>query len=535
MSAIENYFIRENKIFIPATKWFPERCIAEINENNKEYILQSLITRFSTLVEKVEEVKQKVESTPDIGKLTGFLTRTKSYIVTAIAIGDYESLLTRLDGFEQLMKDSGGNALQEKERICAEAKAVLDAGDTKESTAKMRELQRQFRELPGGYDERSQALRNTFESINDEFYKRKKEAYDVLEKELEVNLEKKVVLCEKAEALKDSSDWKITTDAYLELNEEWKKIGFVPKHRKEELWLRFSTAKDIFFSRKKEHIGEIKNEQEDNLVHKLELVEKAVLLKDSKDWKKTSDEFRLLMEEWKKIGRVPAEKSEEIWNAFLEPQNVFYRAKDEYYSNLKMMAEDNYAKKMAIVAHAEELQHSENFEISTKEFNDMFEEWKKIGRIPKEYGDEPWERFLAARRLFFERKDAYRELRKKEQSHVIEERLGRNKKYFSKLSRELRDEENLIEEMKDRIANLPNNLRSYEKREEYLESMEEIKANMEDLKHKVADLKEAIYQDEYELRQINRVHHKKEQPRPEDKQSTPENDLSAPDVQPVAE
>ena len=328
MSAAEQYFIKENKVFIPATKWYAERCIAEINESNKDYIIETLIDRFKGVTEKAEEVKVKFENTNDISKLEGFLSRTKAYICTAIAIGDYETVLEKLDSLQTLMKDSGGTAIIDKENICAEAQTLLDSTDQKEATAQMRELQRKFRELPNAYDDKSVALKNRFESITDEFYKRKKDAFDLIEKEHEENLAKKILICEKAEALQNSTDYKITTDAYLELNEEWKKIGFVPKHRKEELWLRFSTAKDQFFAKKKEHIGEIKVEQEENYQKKKALVSKAESLKESKDWKKTTDEYKLLMEEWKKIGRVPMEKSDEIWNEFITAQNIFFKAKD---------------------------------------------------------------------------------------------------------------------------------------------------------------------------------------------------------------
>jgi hypothetical protein len=151
----------------------------------------------------------------------------------------------------------------------------------------------------------------------------------------------------------------------------------VPKHRVEELWFRFCTAKDIFFARKKEHIGDIVVEQEENLEKKLALVAKAEALKESKQWKETSDEYTKLMDEWKKIGKVPQEKSDEVWNAFLAPKNHFFDQKNNHFSKIKVQLEDNHARKMAIVNHAEEIQNSMDFDVTTTEFMEMFEVFLK--------------------------------------------------------------------------------------------------------------------------------------------------------------
>ena len=240
------------------------------------------------------------------------------------------------------------------------------------------------------------------------------------------------------------------------------------------------------------------------------MVAKAESIKESKQWKETADEYAKLMEDWKKIGKVPQERSDEVWNAFLAAKNYFYDQKNHHFSKIKVQLEDNHARKMAIVNHAEELQNSMDFDSATTEFMDMFDEWKKIGRVPKEYGDEAWERFQKAKKTFFDRKDENREKRKLELSKDIKDRYERNRSYYAKISRELQREEELLFDMNDRIENLPVTLRSYEKREEYLEVMEEIKAKVNELKEKAKEVKEKMYMDEREMSQIMRGPRKKE-------------------------
>jgi hypothetical protein len=276
-------------------------------------------------------------------------------------------------------------------------------------------------------------------------------------------------------------------------------IGIVPKHRMEELWFRFNTAKDIFFNRKREHFNEIKGEQEENLLKKLALIEQATLLKDSNDWKVTTEAFNKLMEDWKKIGRVTHDKNDEVWEQFISIKNEFFSRKDAHFGKIKMQLEDNFARKQAIVQHAEALQNTNDFDMGTTEFMNMIEEWKGIGRVAKEHGDELWERFIKAKKNFFDRKDSYRDLKKKEIAKDIEERLSRNKSFYNKIMRDMQREQDLLFDVEDRLKNLPPTLRSYEKREQYIEMLDDIKKKVNSLKSKVQEVKEKIHADEREI------------------------------------
>lgn len=510
MSETKNYILRDDKVLLaPNAWWNEERVIAELKENNQQYSIEALIENFKSLEEKLLEVKTEFDAATDKIRVAGKVSRTKNYICNAKAIGDYPVLLVQLDEMEVQIKTAVDANLKRKEELCVAAEALLELKEWKDSTEKLRELQKEYKELSVVPDLKNEALRDRFEKAKDEFFKLKQASFESFEQDLLDNLSRKIELCEKAEALQQSGEWKKTTDAYQALNEEWKKIGMVPKHRNEELWLRFNTAKDVFFNRKREHIEEIKTEHVGNLEKKLELIAKAEAIKDSTDWKKTTDEYNALMEEWKKTGRVSQEKNDEVWNLFQAAKNHFFSNKDAHYTGIKVQLEDNYARKMAIVEHAESLAQTNDFDAATQEFQDMFEEWKKIGRIPKEYGDGPWERFLKAKRDFFDRKDAYRDQRRKELSKDIHERVSRNRSFYNRLSRDLQREEELLFDVEDRLKNLPPTLRSYEKREQYLEMMEEIKEKINSLREKAKEVKDKINQDEREMNYILRGPKKK--------------------------
>ncbi|MEZ5046643.1 MAG: DUF349 domain-containing protein [Chitinophagaceae bacterium] len=505
MSANQDFIIKEDKVFIPSNKWWnEERFIAELKEANQQYTIDSMIERFKEIEEKFKDLKTEFDTSDDKIKLAGKISRTKNYICHAKAIGNYEPILTAIDAMEETIKENVIDTLKQKEALCKEAETLLNPSDWKLATEKLRDLQKAFKALPIVPDLKNEELKATFEKIQDDFFKQKQANFESYEQTLLDNLSKKLELCEQAEALKDSSDWKKTTESIQALNENWKQIGHVPKHRNDELWLRFNTAKDHFFNRKRENFEEIKVEHEKNLEVKIALCEKAEALKDSTDWKKTSEAFNALMEEWKQSGRVSNEKSNEIWERFRAAQKYFFDKKDAHYSDIRIKLEDNHARKMAIVQHAETLKNSNDFEGATQEFMDMMDEWKTIGRVPKEYGDEAWERFIKAKKDFFDRKDQNRAELRKTLAKDIEERLQRNKKFYNKIRRELEQEQELLFDLDDRINNLPATLRSYEKREQYLQTKEDVEEKINSLKEKVKEIKEKIDKDEKEIRYIIR-------------------------------
>lgn len=518
MSSSELYLIREGRILLPANTWFPERAIGHANESTLAYLIPELEGKFREIVAEAEKLQQEFAEESDKIRLAAKLSRQRHYFSHAKAIGDYAPLFSALDRMEEEIRVLVDQVIEQKEAICKEAEALLESKEWKESTEKLRDLQKKLRDLPVVPDLRGEELKARFETAKDEFFRRKQASQEQFDQELLDNLDRKMELCEKAEALQHSTAWKKTTEAFAQLTEEWKQIGMVPRHRIEELWFRFSTAKDIFFARKREHIEEIKVEQDAHLARRNELIQQAEALKESRDWKKTTEAMNALMEEWKKTGRVNSEQGEEAWTRFNAARNFFFARKDEHYAGVRTQLEDNLARKMAIVECAEKLQDSNDFEGATKEFMDMLEEWKTIGRTAKEHGDEAWDRFMKARRRFFERKDAFRDQRRQEISKEIQERVARNRSFFNKVNRELQREEDLLYDVNDRLANLPATLRSYEKREELKEMVTEIEANINRMKAKLKDVREKIQQDEREMNFILRGPKKKEEKKEDKKE-----------------
>lgn len=510
MANSELFILHEGKVILPANKWFAERIIGDVDDANQEAKLNELRTQFKSFTNDLEKIETDLQQEGDILKCAGRINRSRSSLMKAKAIGDYESAFNRLDAWEEQLRQRTEAVIAEKEQIAKELDALVQAPDLKLATEQLASLQKKYKALPLSVpDIRNEAFAERIEKAVTAFFALKQAKHDEFGKELLDNLSKKMDLCEQAEKLKDSTEWKKTTDALLAMMEEWKTIGPVAKHRSEEIWLRFNEARDHFFKRKKEHVKEIKSEQEANLLEKEALVTKAEALRDSKDWKKTTALFNELMDEWKKTGRVAQEKSDAIWQRFLDAKNHFFSRKDAHFSSIRTEQENNYTRKLAIVERAEVLINTSDFDGATQEFSDLMDDWKTIGWVPKEQGDALWDRFIQAKKKFFERKDAWRDERRQTMAAGLQERIQRNRSFLNKINRDLHREEDLLFDLDDRLANLPATLRSYEKREELNETKEEVTKHVNELRKKVQEVKQKLQADEREMSFILRPPKKK--------------------------
>jgi Domain of Unknown Function (DUF349) len=520
----EFYSIEDNQVVLHATKWFDKRVLTTIDEKNKEATLGFLNDKFAEVDKETMMIKADYINSTEKLKLAGKINRHRSYLSTVKAIGDFSKLFTELDDMEGEIKKMVDQNIAHRLEMVAKVEAIIASeGDWKSNTEKIADIAKEMKALPLVPDPRVEELKNKFDQLRDDFFGKKKGHYEGQEQILMDNLAHKIELCEQAERLAVSTDWKKTTEEINAINEKWKTIGHIPRHRSDELWLRFNTAKDIFFAKKRENYESIKVDQEGALKIKLELIEKANALKDSRDWKKTSDAYEQLLKEWKESGRVSGEMNEEVWAKFNEPRNFFYDAKNAYYSSVKLNLEDNFSKKAIIVTRAEALAEEINveWESATAEMMEMTEDWKKIGRVAKEHGDELWERFLKAKRTFFDRKDAEREKRRSEGGKVLDEKVRRNRSYASKLERELELEKEILVDFQDRLKNVAPGVRSFETSERYQSIIDEAQKKVTFLENKIKDVKVNVASDEKDMNYFTRPFKKKEDgakdgsPRPE--------------------
>jgi len=213
-------------------------------------------------------------------------------------------------------------------------------------------------------------------------------------------------------------------------------------------------AKNVFFDRKKAHFETIQHEQETNYARKQAIVEQAEAISENKEWNATSTAFAGLMDEWKAIGRVPAEKADELWDRFSKAKDIFFNNKRHYFEANRVTQDDNLAQKRALVNRAQQLKNSTDWRSATEEFGELMEEWKKIGPVSRDQSEKVWEEFITARRTFFDNKDADRERRKSQIEKQHSSRLEQTRQFLQTLQDELKEDALNLEDFKESLSKI---------------------------------------------------------------------------------
>jgi len=223
------------------------------------------------------------------------------------------------DYFEEQKKIQKQN-LEAKIILCEKAEFIvqeIDADDVNwnKKAKDLEALQKEWRTIGFATKKENQKVYDRFRAACDKFYGDKREFYSRFKKDMQENLDRKIALCEQAEAINMSDDLRRTTDQLIHFQKQWKEIGPVPRKQAETIWKRFRTACDVFFTRKAEHFSRIEISYEENLVAK------EALLKDLASFDPSGiDNLPAVMREfqnrWNKIGFVPSKDKDRIQNEY---------------------------------------------------------------------------------------------------------------------------------------------------------------------------------------------------------------------------
>ena len=291
--------------------------------------------------------------------------------------------------------------LEIKTRLCEAAEKLAEQEDLISAFHQLQKLHQEYRETgPVAKDLRDE-IWNRFKAASTVINKKHQQHFEDLRAKEEENLNKKTALCEQAEAIaneekKTSADWERLTKDMMALQAEWKTIGFAPQKMNVKIFDRFRAACDAFFNAKTEYFKEIKEAYKANAEKKRALIEKAVALKDSTEWRSTSDKLIALQKEWKKVGPVPRKQGDQLWEEFLAACNHFFEARNAAGAGQRGEEYANLEKKQQVIARIEALLEAPQEEGLQEELQKLTEEDNGIGHVPYKEKDNVYEAYHAA-------------------------------------------------------------------------------------------------------------------------------------------
>lgn len=287
--------------------------------------------------------------------------------------------------------------LELKEKLCENAERLADEKDIISAFHQLQELHQEYREIGPVSKELREQIWARFKAASTVINKRHQQHFEEMRASEEENLEKKTALCEKVETIvaaenKGAADWEKRTKEIIDIQAEWKTIGFAPQKMNVKIFERFRTACDVFFSRKADFFKAMKEKYAQNAEKKKELVEKARQLSDSTDWKSTADKLIALQKEWKTIGMVPRKLGDKLWNDFITACNHFFEARNAAHAGTRGEERENLSKKKAVIAKLKEMMGTTP-DNAAETIKQLIEEYNAIGHVPFNEKDKVYAQF----------------------------------------------------------------------------------------------------------------------------------------------
>ncbi len=344
--------------------------------------------------------------------------------------------------YEQQKKIRQEN-LEKKKELLIEFKEIIDEEKWTHTrdVARIKNKWDQIKPLPAGEEEKlersySQYVKTFDEHKVDRLVKKKQQEED--------NLTGKLVILEKMEkfisGVDEKSDW---TELDKKLNnyaKQFRKIGRVPPEKNQEVWDRFHKAQDTFHSMRFKYDKKYRKDIEKFLSKKKKLIDEAEALVDAEDLAKAARRVNKLHRQWKKTGNLPQKDENEMWDRFKAATDAFNEKKSDNIDRLREQEDLNYEKKLKLIEKAEELKDSEDWSKTHNQLQNLMDEWKRIGPVPRRKSGKIWKKFKGAMDHFYDRRREYFKEVKEERKDNLKEKED----VLEKL-RELQSHENPIQ------------------------------------------------------------------------------------------
>lgn len=353
--------------------------------------------------------------------------------------------------------------LELKTELCEAAERLDEETDVISAFHQLQNLHQEWREIGPVARKDREEIWNRFKDASTLVNKKYQSHFESLKEKEEEHLALKTALCEKLEAidytkLKSIKDWNAKVKEVLDIQKEWREIGFVPKKWNTKIYERYRAACDFFFRNKNDFYKSMHGEMEENLQKKLALCERAEAMKDSQDWRKTTQDFIAIQKEWKSIGIIPRKYVDSTWKRFIGACDYFFEEKKLHTSSQREEEVQNLEKKKEIIEKIKQIDTALSSDEAMPMLRELMDEWYGVGHVPFKMKDKVYKEFYDVTEAHFERLNIDKLDRKLDsfKSNISDIAKGGNAK-----GQLLREREKLMrqhERMKNELQTYENNI-----------------------------------------------------------------------------
>ena len=417
----------EVSLFVPTADELEEpfkEAMAQIKAKRNAWIaaqeqeMKANLAKKEALLEKLQTLVEKAsQGTPEVNEFKALQTEWKD--IKNVPQENVTSLWKKyqllVEQFYDVLKinhefreyDFKKN-LEIKTRLCESAEALKNEEDVINAFRQLQQLHNEFRETGPVSPELREEIWTRFKTASTIVNRRHQEHFEA-KKELEKdNLDKKAAICEQIEAINNSTltsyqAWNNATEQILQLQAQWKEIGFAPQKMNLKIFERFRAACDEFFKQKSEFFKESKNALTNNLERKKALCELAEQLMESEEWKATADKLTKIQKEWKEIGPVPQKHSEALWKRFVTACDTFFERRNAANSSQRSVEQENLKQKREVIEALKGIDTTIPSDEQPKQISALTAKWNAIGFVPFKEKDKVYKEYKQVLNALYEK------------------------------------------------------------------------------------------------------------------------------------
>ena len=298
--------------------------------------------------------------------------------------------------------------LEAKTRLCESAEALEKEEDVVSAFRQLQQLHNEFRETGPVSPELREEIWTRFKAASTNINRRHQEHFEAKKEQEKENLDKKSAICEQIEGINQNPPtnyqaWNSATEQILELQAQWKEIGFAPQKMNLKIFERFRAACDEFFKQKSEFFKEAKNSLANNLERKKALCEEAEKLMESEEWKATANKLAKIQKEWKEIGPVPQKHSEALWKRFVTACDKFFERRNAATSSQRTIEQENLKQKREVIEALKAIDTNQPAAEQTKQISTLTAKWNAIGFVPFKEKDKVYKEYKTVLNAIYEK------------------------------------------------------------------------------------------------------------------------------------
>lgn len=429
---------------------------------------KSLIDRLKALIESEENIGAAIETYKEIHeswKIVGDIPREKRQDIHSEYSKLLESFFFNLKIYRELKDHDLKRNFQLKKEIVAKIEALLANDIIRDLEVQIKLLQNEFDSLGPVPKEEWEGLKNTYWTGVKAVYQKITDFYEGKREEQKQNIERKQVLLDEVKTfvatvseIQDAKGWEAATEKLLGIQNEWKTIGQGPRKENEELWSALRAECDVFFAAKKAFYQVIKDKLEVVAKQKVALIEQVTALKDSTDWKATSEKIIRLQQSWKNLGSAGQKNEQKLWKDFRSACDVFFENKKQFFAHEDEVNAANLEAKKALISEIEAYTVNEDKKQVIADLKEFSTRFNAIGKVPFKEKDSVYQAFKNALDTHYKKIKLEGEEKEKVMFQAHLDTLKSNPNASKLIEKERRDLEQMIAKQQQDINQLENNL-----------------------------------------------------------------------------